>query len=389
MTITGPAAAAPTPDRHSDRTATNASLVAALQRDLHLTAAQVTRLLAAQAQTKGLETTMSARLGADYGGAWFDQTTGKLVVTTTRSERTGAARSASTDTRVVKHSLQALTSIKNHLDAVAKQDKQQMSAATSWAVDVVHNQVVVNVRKGQAKTVSPLVAGYGDAVRVEETALNPTVTADFLDGGDPFNGCSVGFNVARDGVGFFLTAGHCGSAGQTAQQAGVTIGPFVQSFFPDFDDALVRNDNPGFWIQGPWVFAYDGNPDDVFSLSGFRDSPVGTPVCKSGKTTGLTCGTVTVKDESVNVSDANGNPLGTVNGLTRHSACVELGDSGGSNFSSDSTGNFAEGMTSAALLSQDSTGRARCQEVSGGQNVSWFFPVADSIAFYGVTLMTI
>jgi streptogrisin C len=237
------------------------------------------------------------------------------------------------------------------------------------------------------------MAKYGDAVRVEESSLTPTTTADFLDGGDPFANntrgllCSVGFNVSRAGVNYFLTAGHCGQPGDVTSQNGVFIGPFEQSVFPTSDEALVRNDNTGFWIQGPWVFAYTGDPNAVFNLSGFRDSPVGTPICKSGITTQVTCGSVTVKDESVNAFDQNGNFLGTIFGLTRHTACAEPGDSGGSNFSFDNTGNFAEGTTS--LSSLDGAGHCGEHQNPPVQSTAWFFPVADEISSFGVTLMTL
>jgi streptogrisin C len=208
-------------------------------------------------------------------------------------------------------------------------------------------------------------------------------TADFLDGGDPYNGCSVGFNVARGGVGHFLTAGHCGVAGNIASQAGVTIGPFLESFFPTYDDALVRNDNPSFWIQGPWVFAYTGDPGIVYNISGFRDSPVGTSVCKSGRTTGVTCGWIRTKNVTVNY------PQGTVFDLDHTSACAEPGDSGGANFSVAGDGNWAEGMSSGSSLISETD--RRCLEKANPPRESAMFyqPVTPSIEFYGVDLMTI
>jgi streptogrisin C len=42
-----------------------------------------------------------------------------------------------------------------------------------------------------------------------------------------------------------------------------------------------------------------------------------------------------------------------------------------------------EGVTSGAELCWDGS-RLRCAEAVGaGENVSWYFPVADSLAFYG------
>lgn len=50
-------------------------------------------------------------------------------------------------------------------------------------------------------------------------------------------------------------------------------------------------------------------------------------MCKSGRKTELTCGTIQAKNVSVTYAEEN--PPTTVNGLVRHSACSGKGDSGG------------------------------------------------------------
>jgi streptogrisin C len=240
----------------------------------------------------------------------------------------------------------------------------------------------VTAVKGQQASLSAL-AKFGDAVRVEQTDRAPVQTANYLDGGDEINfgGCSAGLNLRNPstGQGFLLTAGHCVSTGSTVYgQGGVLLGTTVASFFPSYDDALIRNDNPSYWVQGRWV---DTNPSNgsIVTLSGFSgysDSPVGTYVCKSGITTKWTCGYITGKDETVNYSQ------GAVFGMTRHSACVEPGDSGGANVAALSSWS-PEGVTSGAQLYWDGS-RYRCAAAVGaGENVSWYFPVADSLAYYG------
>jgi streptogrisin C len=317
------------------------------------------------------------------------------VVAVTKAERASLAVSAGADARVVTRSLRSLQAITAELDKLTGRDgsratgtagtrSAKLAGVTTWAVDVQANQVVVKVRRGQQAAAAALLARHGSAVRVEQTDAVPRPNADFLDGGDPYNGCSVAFNVFRDGVGHFLTAGHCGSAGTIASQAGVQIGPFVESFFPEFDDALVRNDNSAFWVQGPWVFAYTGDPGVVYNISGFLDSPVGTAVCKSGRTTGVTCGWIRAKNVTVNY------PQGTVFNMTQTSACTERGDSGGAHFSTNGSGqNFAEGIHSGgALISEEDP---RCLEKANPpqESVAFYQPIAPSIAFYGVDLMTL
>ncbi len=363
--------------------AARATLIATMQRDLGMTKEQASLQLSRQTTATAVEAGLVTKLGKHYGGSWFDGRLGKLVVGVTSADRVAQVRAAGAEAVVVKRSQASLDAVKAELDAVNKKDATVLAAATTWSVDPMLNQVVMTVHKGRSAEVSASLAKFGDAVRVDESDLAPVTTADYLDGGDPYNGCSVGFNVVRGGVGHFLTAGHCGTAGTAAYQNGVHIGPFLESWFPGDDDALVRNDNPGYWVQGPWVFAYNGDPNAVYNINGYRTSPVGTVVCKSGRTTGLTCGWIRAHNQTVTY-----NPGGTVYQLTRHSACVEQGDSGGSNFSSDASGNWAEGMSSGAQLRSDGT-RLRCLGAFGQESVSWYQPVAESISYYGVQIMTV
>ena len=150
----------------------------------------------------------------------------------------------------------------------------------------------------------------------------------------------------------------------------------LESWFPGVDDALARNDNAGNWVQGPWV---DYNPSNgsVITTSSYTDAPVGTTVCKAGITTKWTCGSISAKNQTVTYTGGK-----TIYGLTRHTACVEPGDSGGANVSW--TGSYrAEGVTSGASMVLDSTGRRRCLQTIGQTNVSWYYPIAKSLAYYG------
>lgn len=363
-------------------------VLAAMQRDLGLTAAQANTLRAQQSRAVGLDADLRDALGADFGGSWFDAASGKLTVAVTDKARVAEVTRSGATAKVVRHSAAKLDAIRAELDTLSgkasgdqrgKQGKSSLHGLASWRVDELTNSVVVTRVKGQAATLSSL-AKYGDAVRVEQTDRMPVQTANFLDGGDAINGgsCSAGFNLRNTstGQGFLLTAGHCVATGSTVTgQGGFTIGTTVSSWFPTFDDALIRNDNPGYWIQGPWV---DTNPSNggFINVSGYSDSPVGTYLCKSGITTKWTCGFITGKNETVNYSQ------GAVYGMTRHSACVEPGDSGGANVAALAVWS-PEGVTSGAQLYWDGS-RYRCAAAVGaGQNVSWYFPIADSLAFYG------
>ena len=202
-----------------------------------------------------------------------------------------------------------------------------------------------------------------------------------MDGGDAINSnsCSAGFNLRNPSTGakFLLTAGHCVSKGSMLRgQGNVNFGTVNESWFPTYDDAIARNTNTGYWIQGPW---FDSNPSNgaFHSFSGHTDAPVGTIVCKAGITTKFTCGFITMKNEDVTYSS------GTVYNMTRHTACVEPGDSGGSNLSYIGGKFRAEGVTSGAVMPYDSAGKRRCLAKFGQTNKSWYFPIADSLPYYG------
>jgi streptogrisin C len=382
IAVQSTAAAAPA------RTSAADEVLSAMQRDLGLSAGEAAALRARQDRAVDLDVSLRNSLGADFGGSWFDAATGRLTVAVTAQDRVAEVTKAGADATVVRHSAAELDAVRAELDSLSgkgtgdgrvKPGVSKLRGLASWRVDPETNSVVVTAVKGQQATLSAL-AKFGDAVRVEQTDRAPVRTANWFDGGDAINygSCSAGFNLRNPstGQGFVLTAGHCVSTGSTVTgQDGTTLGTTMSSWFPSYDDALIRNDNPSYWIQGPWV---DTNPSNggIVTVSGYSDSPVGTYMCKSGITTKWTCGYITGKDETVNYAQ------GAVYGMTRHSACVEPGDSGGANVAALSTWS-AEGVTSGAQLYWDGS-RYRCASAVGaGQNVSWYFPIADSMAYYG------
>jgi streptogrisin C len=378
-----------------DREDGSDEIAKALERDLGLTRDQVEEQGPLQERAIRLDARLQRALGDAYAGAWYDLDSGRLVVNVTDEGALEKAQGSGADARLVAHSLRELTAVKDALDAAAgaptggaeraASDKPIDIGLSAWSIDPITNTVLVTVTAEQADAAKQTVAEYGELVTIAEAPSAPETTADFMDGGDAINGasCSAGFNLRNPATGarFLLTAGHCVSAGSTLTgQGGVTFGTVLESWFPSFDDAIISNRNPGFWIQGPWV---DTNPSNggIITSSGFTDGLVGTVVCKSGITTRWTCGQITAKNETVTYTGGL-----TVFGLTRHNACVEPGDSGGANVSVFGSTRRAEGVTSgASLIEWD--GARRCIGAIFGwlglQNSSWYFPIADSLAYYG------
>jgi streptogrisin C len=370
-------------------------MAVAIQRDLGMSLNQAEKLFAQQHKATELDSALQEKLGARFGGSWFDTGTGKLVVGVTDAALVDEVKAAGADVRVVEHSQSELDGIKTEFDGLAgrptdrsakapnAEQRAAVAGLAGWRVDPRSNSVVVSVLKGQQLgDVFDRVKAHGGAVRVEQVDRAPSTTANYLDGGDQIFtaglGCSAGFNArTASGQGYLLTAGHCqklGTGDSVYGQDGNYVGPFVASYFPSWDDALIRNDNPGYWVQGAWV---DNNPGNgqVHIVRGWTDSPVGSWICKSGDTTKVTCGQIANKGETVLYAQ------GAVYNLTRHSACVEPGDSGGANFSG--LGNiYGEGLTSGAQLAWDGT-RWRCLGALGQPSVSWFMPIGSTLSFYG------
>ncbi|MCX4903031.1 S1 family peptidase [Streptomyces sp. NBC_00878] len=362
----GPASAAdaPEPARSSGAPA-SAALLDAMQRDFGLTKSQAEARLAAEKTATAVEPTARRAAGAAYGGSWFDAESGKLTVAVTAGASDAAVdsvRETGASVRTVKYSARQLDAAKARID---KLDAPE--GVSSWHVDAKASSVVVAVAAAQRadndvqKFLSK--ARAAGPVTVEEAAKAPETFAAGTVGGDPFYTgnvrCSIGFSVH----GGFVTAGHCGGAGQSVSGWDRSyIGNIQGSSFPDNDYAWV-NVGSGWWTV-PVVLGWGTVSDQL--VRGSAEAPVGASICRSGSTTHWHCGTVLGKNETVNYSQ------GAVHQMTGTSVCAQPGDSGGSFISGDQ----AQGVTSG--------GYGDC--TSGGR--TWFQPINEILNRYGLTLHT-
>src|SRR3954452_20672043 len=353
----------------------------AMERDLGLSPDQAKAQNELQERALKLDDQLKDSLGDAYAGSQYDLESGNLIVMVSDKEGLEKAREAGADARFAAHPLRELNAIQAQIDGGdphRESTKSQPAPFTSDFIDPISNSVHITATRKQAAAAKELQAKYGDAVSVELSETVPDAASNFMDGGDGINGnsCSTGFNLRNPstGQGYLLTAGHCVSAGSTLRgQGNVTFGTVNESWFPYFDDSLTRKTN-SYWLQGPWV---DTNPSNggFVTTSGWTNVPVGFPICKSGITTKWTCGIVTAKNQTVTYP--GGQP---VHYLTRHTACVEPGDSGGANVSILG-GYHAEGLTSGAVMPYDSTGRRRWLAKFGQTNISYYFPISNSLSY--------
>ncbi|GAB1513333.1 S1 family peptidase [Actinophytocola sp. KF-1] len=335
--------------------------LAAMQRDLGLTADQARTRVHQEASAMAIEPAAKAAAGTSYGGSWFDAKTGELVVGVSTADAAVQDAVRATGATVVRvgRPLAALDAAKAKLDTM-----KAPADVAAWRVDPRAGGLVVTVREGGDTSAFLAAARKLAPVTVEEVAAAPTTFSAGTVGGDPYyiNGntrCSIGFSVR----GGFVSAGHCGGVGSNVVGwDGSWMGTFAGSSFPGNDYSFIRTG--GGWWQAPVVLGWGTVPDRL--VRGSAEAPVGSSICRSGSTTHWHCGTVLAKNETVNYAQ------GAVYQMTKTSVCAEPGDSGGSFI----TGEQAQGVTSG--------GWGNCS--SGGQ--TWFQPVNEILGVYGLSLVT-
>jgi streptogrisin C len=340
----------------------SSELLAAMRRDLHLTAAQATARLAGDERAARTVGRLRDLLGAGFGGAWLSPDGAVLTVAVTDAAQAATVRAAGAQPRIVTRSEADLADLKARLDRNAERAPYRVS---DWHLDPESNRVVLVSTAANDEAALQFAAASGvpgDAVRVVTHSGRPRPFAD-VRGGTPYvinssTRCSVGFPVQ----GGFVTAGHCGAAGDTVTtRRGAALGTFADSSFPGNDYAWVKVTSN--WSPRPVVDDYTGG---TIRVAGSQESPVGATVCRSGSTTGWHCGTILARDATVRYE------AGLVTGVTRTDVCAEPGDSGGAWI----TGTQAQGVTSG--------GTGDC--ATGG--TTYFQPINEILAHYRLKLMT-
>jgi hypothetical protein len=303
---------------------------------------------------------LTRALGAKGAGAYLDAS-GRLTVNVLGATAAAQVRAAGATPRLVTRGSASLQRVQAALDAAGT-----APVGASWGVDLASNTVLVSVPAGAGAAFVAKARSFGPAVRVERT---PAVHTQALYGGQAiYHGgsrCSAGFNT-RSGSGrnYVLTAGHCTDLGGTWTTAGgQTIGPVAASSFPGNDYGAIRISNPAALDPRGGVLHYGAFRD----ITGAGRVLAGSSACKTGSTTGTTCGTVQAYNVTVNYAE------GTVSGLTRTNICTQPGDSGGALYA----GSLAQGITSGGTI-------GGCGQTGFR---SFFQPADEALSTYGLTLL--
>ncbi|GAA4207687.1 S1 family peptidase [Actinocatenispora rupis] len=279
--------------------------------------ATAVRRLAAQPAQSELAERLTARLGPSRtAGGYLDRVSGALVVTVVDAAGAATVRAAGAEPRTVRHSEADLARVAESVD---------VPVGGSTAVDPVTDRLVVRTPPGAPTPSGP----HPDTVR---TVTGPAAVTQALYGGEQIDTsqwtCSAGFMVRRGSTYSLLTAGHCTSGKPAWSRRGHALGPSTRSYFPGNDIGLVTISNPRYWQPKPAVVYRSGTRP----VTGAGTVPVGATVCKSGRTSGTTCGTVQAVDVTVRYQE------GRVTNLYQTNVCTRPGDSGGPLYTGRSTG---------------------------------------------------
>ncbi len=238
-------------------------------------------------------------------------------------------------------------------------------AALDAQIDVLGSrldgtELIVNVASDAEASVVAAAGALAEVGPAPEPTVEPTAPELMQDltGGEAFyyetaggagHRCSIGFNgfAISTHAQQFATAGHCNSGNSNyyfwlqQAQAGSTgytlyadaqIGRRISASFKlgtghDFGLVNVDSDQAFGWTPQPtteyWGGSLGGNKWGGTAVTDRIPAVVGATLCKSGSTTGWTCGQVLEVDVPVNVQGSVINSIIT-------STCIQSGDSGGS-----------------------------------------------------------
>lgn len=359
--------------------APSGALADAVERDLGISVAEFTRRAQLAEQVARFAAEARKQYPKTFAGAWLEDATPVAALTSGEGadKARKAAATAGLTVRPAAKSEAALAEQKSAFERwLDKQSDAVADVVHGVAIDLVGNRVVVwsdraeipvpeyidpsNVIVRARSVAEPLVPSGSAESEDREVTPPSSPTPDYwqntprtpsgaVAAGDPYVGnqgrrlghCSLGFHaVDQAGNPVNITAGHCdldASAAGTAQATkvyewipgedfGEQLGVFQKSVFGGLDYAIIRAaDSARDRFSGNQVREPGA---DAVRLDGHATPVVGAPACKSGATTGYTCGVVLEVDVSNDVGGAGQSPV-EIKGLFRTDICALPGDSGG------------------------------------------------------------
>ncbi|WP_149361859.1 S1 family peptidase [Lolliginicoccus suaedae] len=402
------------------------ALIEALERDLGITAEEFLERSAIAQDLATFAHDLRARFPDEFGGAWLDNGVPTIAATTsTLADEAKEAGFAVTEVSRTETALRAeLADLQRWIDALPAPLNGMFRGAV---IDLTRNTVVLGLAESELGAAIELpelldragvvltpanevvpgedtideqpLAGSGSNKPLQpqpqpqdqdEEDLPPasaTVVTPFEAlGGDAFIAgdatslrCSLGFNgINDDGKAINLTAGHCnpdgpGTSGTPTRflqgpLAGQVFGRFTATNMDKVDYAVIEIDD-----AHQEAFSSAGiRGGGELRITGTADPVIGMPVCKSGVTTGFSCGVVTATNLTLQIGPR------TLGNAFTSSICALQGDSGGAIIS----GTRAVGISSASDVGDFTSCSAAIEETAiyGETPLLYATPINDVLA---------
>lgn len=255
-------------------------------------------------------------LGQTFGGLYLDQAAGGQVVVNLVGQSDKYHRAilelAPTDGEVqireVQHSLAELQDAYHQMNA--ELPSLEALGVVIYTITLSEQRNIIDIGLGR---IDPAwiaeIKGRMDPSIVAFHAAEPVVAGacskdsclspERLRAGLTLTGaarvCTSGFVVHNGSNSQLLTAGHCfqgGGVGQSVYQGGEFIGNVSATLYYDYSEADVKiidisNSRESNWLLNTYAFT----TEDL--------NTVGTPVCRSGISSGIDCGTIVANTETV------------------------------------------------------------------------------------------
>jgi hypothetical protein len=304
--------------------------IAAYSREFKVSEVVAQERLARQVMIANPQALFARELGAENLSAiWFDNSAGEWVVPVVESASSKAAMSLvsklglddAARVEVASLNLRELREAKRRLaDRFMRPGISAEFAVSAARLSVRLGDDMSSAQRDEIIAAARATGAEFDVQLRPEKMFEPPTPASCifpycsrLVGGVQLDGatgtCTAGFWVGHPGIQYMLTAAHCG--GSTGYGSVGTwwsscnpgpalcraIGQFTSAYWNEQGDAalLMVNDWGGAWnIDSGWVNWWDTSVTRPTSWD-TNNTPYGVMLCKNGRTTGSSCGTVTAQ----------------------------------------------------------------------------------------------
>ncbi|MFD4578086.1 S1 family peptidase [Streptomyces sp. NPDC058417] len=275
-------------------------------------------------------------------GTWLDKETGELTVAVTNKQRANQMRGLNVKPRIVKNSGRDLEALRLAVEGFVV-EKNIKTVSTYIAPQ--QNKVVVEVEasKSLREDALEIVKIFPQSVTVK-FASSENIPVE-INSGDEISSaagrCSIGYWVktSTPSVNSILTAGHCvfGNEDKEWRHEEGIIGRAAQFRRDSSDWAVIPvSDESVSRRLSPAINNASGRLLSITSAADPGSFPVGTIVCKQGRTTNFTCGQLAAKN--VRAPIGSGPSQFVLQNAFQATLVTDSGDSGGPVFVLDKGG---------------------------------------------------